>query len=304
MSAHKRFLTLVACAVLLGNCGGSSGTNPPPTTTEAEDDLAAFVEWAGAAWNSLNLLLEAGDALTFPLDCPEGGTMDQQESQIVITDCGVASDTATYRGSGTYAVTDDGTLVTHSWDQDLTVDGGSFDGESFSSTGYINFDTSDDSITYDFSATLGSGVHRLAGTVTNNADGTRDLTLSVSLSGIIWLDCTFDNADLDALTQETIDAGCDDTTAGTTDSCATLGCSNDFQCQLFADDDPSDEFTTANIECAEGCCAVIEGESACDDTTVSCTNDFECQLFADDDTTDAFETDNVQCSDGCCTLIE
>lgn len=303
MFSRFRLIGFAACLVFLIHCGGSTQNNTEESSA-SEQDLAAFVEWAGAAWNSLNLLLEAGDTLTFPLDCPEGGTMDQEGSQIVVTDCGVASDTATYQGTGTYAITDDGTLVTHAWDQDLTVAGGSFDGASFSSTGYINFDTSDGSVTYDFSATFASGLHRLAGTVTNNPDGTRDLTLSVSLDGIVWLDCTFDNADLDALTQEIIDAGCDTTSAGTTESCATLGCSNDFQCQLFADDDPSDEFTTANIECSEGCCAIVEEASACGANTVSCTNDFECQLFADDDTTDEFETGNTQCIDGCCALIE
>ena len=187
--------------------------------------------------------------------------------------------------------------VTHEWDQDLIIDD-----ETFSTTGSISFDTLDDLIAFDFSATFSSGVYRITGVVTNNSDGTSDLTLSILHDGEVWQDGTFDNADLSALTDSEVDSACSDNDDA---ACSTLECSNDFQCQLFADDDPDDEFTTGNTECASGCCALVAEESDCDDTTISCTTDFQCQLFADDDTTDEFETDNVECADdGCCALIE
>ncbi|MBI2068301.1 MAG: hypothetical protein HYT77_09855 [Deltaproteobacteria bacterium] len=40
------------------------------------------------------------------------------------------------------------------------------------------------------------------------------------------------------------------------DACETSACANDFECQLFADDNPRDEFETSNVQCntTTGCC--------------------------------------------------
>lgn len=297
------FLRCLLCGVMmivLGACGGDSESSSTSTTVTAEEaDFATFVEWSGSAWDSLVLLLEEGDkTLLFPVDCPGGGSIDEEGAEVAINDCVVTSESGTtYLGRGTYSVTEVGALTTHEWDQDLIVD----DITTFSSTGSINFDTSNDLIAYDFTATFTSGVYRITGIVNNNVDSTSNLTISVEQDGESWLDCSFDDADLDALTDEEVDTACSDDDDPV---CDTLECSNDFQCQLFADEDTTDEFETGNTECTAGCCALVEEESACALNTISCSSDFQCQLFADDDPADEFETDNVECgADGCCALI-
>ncbi|MBI2092592.1 MAG: hypothetical protein HYT75_06345 [Deltaproteobacteria bacterium] len=236
-------------------------------------------------------------SLTFPLNCPGGGTMDMEGSQININDCVTTSESGTeYLGRGTYTVSESGSLVTHEWSQDLIVAGGT----TFSSTGSISFDTLDDLVAFDFSATFSSGVFRFTGIVANNADDTSDLTLSVMQDGVTWLDCSFDDSDLNALTDDLVDTACAD---DDDPACSTLECSNDFQCQVFADNDQTDEFTTGNTQCVSGCCSLVEATVSCAANTISCTTDFQCQMFADDDQTDEFTTSNVECSGGCCTLI-
>ncbi|OGQ06994.1 MAG: hypothetical protein A3G32_07300 [Deltaproteobacteria bacterium RIFCSPLOWO2_12_FULL_40_28] len=290
------FIVFLVCSTL--QCGGSSGSSTTTSSEPSDADLALFIKWSGAAWEAVNDFMDSDKTLSLPITCPGGGTMTESGSSIALNDCIVTSNSAvTYLGRGTYTVTESGSLVTHEWDQDLIIDD-----ETFSTTGSISFDTLDDLIAFDFSATFSSGVYRITGVVTNNSDGTSDLTLSILHDGEVWQDGTFDNADLSALTDSEVDSACSDNDDA---ACSTLECSNDFQCQLFADDDPDDEFTTGNTECASGCCALVAEESDCDDTTISCTTDFQCQLFADDDTTDEFETDNVECADdGCCALIE
>ncbi|MBI4411648.1 MAG: hypothetical protein HY541_04105 [Deltaproteobacteria bacterium] len=282
------------------HCSGSSGgTDSEDEETEtASADLAVFLEWSGSAWDSLVAIAEDDETLTFPVECPGGGTMDSEGDEVTINDCVVTSETGTtYLGRGAYTLTESGSLVTHEWDQDLIVD----DDATFSSTGSVSFNTLEDLIAFDFSATFSSGVFRLTGTVIDNGNGTSDLTLSVQQDGEAWLDCSLDNQALDSLTDSLINAACADNEDA---ACDTLECGNDFQCQLFADDDPDDEFETGNVECSEGCCAIIEEVADCPESS-SCTDDFSCQLFADDDPDDEFETDNVECGDdGCCALIE
>lgn len=298
VSLFSKIIFIVFLVFSTTQCGGSSGGDSDTTSAEpSEADLALFIKWTGAAWESINDFMASDKTLSLPITCPGGGTMTESGSSIALNDCIVTSDSAvTYLGRGTYTVTESGSLVTHEWDQDLIIDD-----ETFSTTGFISFNTLDDLIAFDFSATFSSGVYRITGVVTDNSDDTSDLTLNILHDGETWLDGTFDNADLSALTDTEIDNASSDNDDA---ACSTLECSNDFQCQLFADDNPDDEFTTGNIECSSGCCAVVAEESDCDDTTISCTTDFQCQLFADDDETDAFETDNVECGDdGCCSLI-
>lgn len=296
MPIFSRYLYVIFCVFVLTHCSSSSGSGTPTSST-AEDDLATFTKWCGSAWDSLNATIESDKTLSLPLDCPGGGSMTGDESSIEINDCVVTSEAGTtYLGRGTYTVTESASLVTHEWDQDLIVD----DSTTFSSTGSISFGIADDLIAYDFSATFSSGTYRITGIVTTNPDGTSDLTISVLKDGEVWLDGSFNDADLDALTDEEVDEACSD---DDDPECDTLECANDFQCQLFADDDQTDEFETNNTECASGCCALIAEESSCDDNTIACTTDFQCQMFADDDQTDEFETDNIECADGCCAVM-
>lgn len=299
---YLKRISAVFCLVFLVQCSssssGSGGTTT--TTTTEEDDLATFVDWSGYTWDSLSLLIDDSKTLdsALPIECAGGGTIEEGDNGIDINDCVDTIDSASYLTRGSYSVTESTGLVTHEWDQDVLVD----DDEIFSTTGSISFDTSSDGlIAFDFSATFESGVYQITGIVSDNSDGTTDLSITCSLDGEVWLDCTYEDADLSSLTQETIDAGCEDDD----ESCTTLDCSNDFQCQLFAEDDQTDEFETSNSRCVDGCCAVVSEESDCDSSTVSCTTDFECQQFADEDQTDEFETNNVECaSDGCCAVTD
>ena len=292
-----RWWCVIICLGILLNCSGSSQNTTVEETNTASEDLAIFMEWAGSAWVSLDSVMTAGKSLTFPLECPGGGSMSIEGDSIAINDCITTSEYGTeYLGRGTYTITESSSLVTHAWDQDLIVDGDT----TFSSTGFISFNTLEDLIAYDFSATFSSGVFRLTGIVDNNPDGTSDLTLAVLQDGVAWLDCSFDDANVDALTDSVIEAACadDDDSA-----CETLECSNDFQCQIFADNDQTDAYTTGNTQCVDGCCALVEETVDCPENTISCTTDFQCQMFADDDLADEFTTSNVECSGGCCSLI-
>lgn len=42
------------------------------------------------------------------------------------------------------------------------------------------------------------------------------------------------------------------------DSCSTSRCTDDFSCQLFADNYPESGLTTANARCVEGCCQAVQ----------------------------------------------
>jgi hypothetical protein len=58
--------------------------------------------------------------------------------------------------------------------------------------------------------------------------------------------------DLDATEKTKIAAGCP-LAAG---ECETDDCDGEFDCQLFAEDNPNDEFKTDNVTCVDGCCAL------------------------------------------------
>jgi len=294
----KGFVLMLSVFFLL-NCSSSSSSSPDDPTPTTDEDLATFIKWVGHAWDDVVASLDASKNfdLDFPVACEGGGTLDLEGSEITINDCVETDGGATYTARGTYAVTESGSLTTHEWEQDVIVD----DDITFTSTGSISFNTTDDLIAYDFSAVFSGETIRVTGIVSDNGDGTSDVTFSVLLDGEAWQDGSFDDDDLDALTDDGVDTACTD---DDDPDCSTLDCSGDFECQLFADDDATDEFETGNIECASGCCALIEDVSECPGSS-PCTTDFQCQLFADDDATDEFETDNVECADdGCCALTE
>lgn len=59
--------------------------------------------------------------------------------------------------------------------------------------------------------------------------------------------------DFDAGNDLTLSGGCEP-------SCASdsTTCDNDFECQLFSENNLNDRFTTANARCRDGCCEVVE----------------------------------------------
>lgn len=59
--------------------------------------------------------------------------------------------------------------------------------------------------------------------------------------------------DFDVTNTLTLAAGC-----GVTCASDSKACDNDFECQLFADNNQTDSFTTANSRCRNGCCKVVE----------------------------------------------
>ncbi|MBI2343270.1 MAG: hypothetical protein HYV02_02860 [Deltaproteobacteria bacterium] len=297
----QRTVVVFLIVGLLG-CSGSTAsdtTETTETTTATLNDLTTFVQWAGHTWDDLVAQLSVSKAFSvdFPIPCAGGGTITSDGTTISLNDCTETYGETTYVTRGTYTVTTSGSLTTHAWEQSIIVDGST----TFSCTGSVSFNTSDDLVAFDYSGTFTSGTFRLTGTVADNSDGTSDCIFSVLLDGEAWQDGLFDDTDLDALTETQVDQACTD---DDDPACATLECANDFQCQLFADDNTSDEYETGNIECASGCCALKSSVSECPDSA-PCSTDFQCQLFADDSTTDVFETDNVTCADdGCCAVVE
>lgn len=280
------FVGLVSCS------SSSTETTPDETST----DLATFVRWAGHAWDDLVLLLDDSKnvVLDFPVSCEGGGTMDLEGSIITFNDCTETDGTMTYTTDGTHTVTETGALTTHEWTYSLIVD----DDTTFSCTGSISFNILGEGIAFDYSGVFTSGTLRLTGVVSDNADGTSDVTFSVLLDGVALYDGLFDDDDLDALSDDDVDAA---VTADDDLTCSTLECSTDFECQIFAENDMTDEFETGNIECSSGCCALVEDVATCPGSS-PCGDDFTCQLFADDDDTDDFTTDNSSCdlATGCC----
>ena len=244
-------------------------------------------------------------SLSFPIACGGGGEIDQSGSSIVINDCIDTNGSLRYLTRGTYTVTESGSLTTHTWDQEVLVDDnndGTFasDETSFSTTGSISFDTADEQVAYDFSAVFSGETIRIAGIVNDNSDDSSDATFSILLDDVTWKDGLFNDTNLSSLTDSTVNEGCTD---DDDPDCSTLECANDFQCQIFADEDQTDAYTVGNIACVSGCCAAVEAveEDSCPGST-TCTTVFQCQMFADDSTTDEFTTSNVECSNGCCAV--
>lgn len=60
------------------------------------------------------------------------------------------------------------------------------------------------------------------------------------------------------------ESGCGDepTPEPVSDECSeeTVSCSANFECQLFAEDNQSDEYETGNVACVEGCCEIVDRE--------------------------------------------
>lgn len=311
-----RFCLLLSFSFLLACSSSSSSSEDTDDDDDADgtaatsaEDLATFVRWSGHAWDDLAAMLDSSKSidLDFPVECSGGGTIDLEGAEIALNDCIETSGGTTYLSRGTYTVTESGSLTSHEWEQDVMVDENAdsefaTDEASFSSTGSISFNTDDDLVAYDFSATFAGETIRLTGIVSDNAGGlTSDVTFSVLLDGEAWQDGSFDDTDLDNLTDADVDEACTDDDDA---QCDTLECSGDFECQIFAEDDQTDEFETGNTECSAGCCALAEEASACPGSS-PCTGIFSCQLFADDDATDEFETDNVECGDdGCCAVTD
>lgn len=295
MLQFPKYILLILCTMGVMACSDSS----TDITTTNLDDLETFVQWAGHSWDDLGALVDSSKSvnLDYPVACEGGGTIDLVGSSITFNDCTETAGTTTYVTRGTYTVTESVSLVTHEWDYTVGVD----DSTSFTSTGSISFNTSDDLIAFDYSGVFTSGTFRLTGVVSDNSDGTSDVTFSVLLDGEQWQNGSFDNADLDTLSADSIDAACTDDDDS---ACDTLECTNDFQCQLFADSDSTDAYETGNIECAAGCCALIaEVEvDACPGSSV-CSNDYQCQVYADSDSTDNFVAGSTECSAGCCAVI-
>ncbi|MDO8462534.1 MAG: hypothetical protein Q7S98_06755, partial [Deltaproteobacteria bacterium] len=95
---NKIRLMITVFALLGFGCSSSNvtdlvGNKDKPTS---DQDLATFLEWSGAAWDSLNTSLTTGKNLTFPLSCPGGGSMDLSGSNIVLTNCAVSSTANTF----------------------------------------------------------------------------------------------------------------------------------------------------------------------------------------------------------------
>ena len=303
---HWRRFCLIFLIGILAQCGSSSSSQPEDASTTAAQDLAAFVKWAGFNWNSVAPLLDDTKDISaaLPITCSGGGTIDLDGTTITINDCIDTESTSHYLSRGTYTVTVSGSLSTHEWDQTILIDengDGTFANSepSFTTTGSISFDTTDDLIAYDYSAVFGSRTIELTGIVSDHNNGTSDVTFTILLDGTAWQDGSFTNTDLSSLTDSDVDSA----VTADTDSCDTMECYNDFQCQLFADGNSTDAFETSNTVCTAGCCAlnIQTTESDCPGSS-TCTNDFACQLFADDDPNDAFTTANVSCNldTGCC----
>lgn len=294
--AKKTFIAV--CVVCLSGCSSSSVTVTEDPNTTALSNLATFIKWAGHTWRDLTPALDATKnvTLSFPVSCEGGGTIDLDGSDIVLNDCTETVDGTTYLARGNYTITESGSLTTHGWTQTVLVDGDT----TFSTTGSISFNTTDDLNAFDFSGTFGSDTFRLTGVVQDNSDSTSDVTFSVMRNNEAWQDGLFNGTELDSLTDAEVDEACTDDDDPV---CGTLECSSDFQCQIFADGDTTDVYESGNTECSSGCCALIADVNECPDST-PCSTDFQCQMFADNDLTDQYETNNVQCTNGCCALIE
>ena len=186
-------------------CG--SGNPPGEVTRTAADDIVTFISWSAAAWDALGSVVESDKTLTFPVTCPGGGEMAVKGSQVTLSNCSVTSDNGTYTGSGTYTVSEQGTLVTHSWDQDLSASETNAT-VTFSSDGFITFDNSGSSVSFQFEATFSTGVHLMSGSLAENNDGTIDLSITLALDGVAWLNCSFDDVIVANLTEAEILTGC------------------------------------------------------------------------------------------------
>jgi len=104
-------------------------------------------------------------------------------------------------------VSEQGNLVTHSWDQTLSASetNGTV---TFSSDGFITFDNSGSSVSFQFEATFSTGVHLMSGSLAENNDGTIDLSITLALDGVAWLNCSFDDVIVANLTEAEILTGC------------------------------------------------------------------------------------------------
>ena len=319
MVNYFKKILLVLWAVGFLSCSSSTSTTTPTAAT-IEEDLATFIRWAGHAWDDVAASLNSAKGVELTSgDCGDEdstapGSITVDADSITFNDCEETYGSIIYLSRGDYTWAESDTLTTHEWEQTILVDengDGTYadDEPSFTTTGTISFGIADDLIVFDYSAVFDSGTVRLTGTVSDNSDGTSDVTASVSLDGEAWQDCSFDDEDLDTLTDTEVDeANTDDDDP----ACATLDCANDLQCQIFADDTDGDEFQTDNTVCTVGCCALVvadeeeEGEEDACPGSSACTTNFGCQTFADNDLTDEFTTANSSCdtASGCCVTTD
>lgn len=308
-TSYKKVFFILWMICLAGCSSSSTTTTAADPAVAASSDLTIFTKWAGHAWKDVAAATQ--DSSDKDIDtsllspCTGGGTIEESGSTITLSGCIETDGGTTYMTSGTDTITFTipGSLTTHNWDQTVIVDSDT----TFTSTGSISFDTVNDLISFDYTGTFDSIKFRLTGIVSDNPDDTSDVAYSVlwnegdrDTADVAWKDGSFDDTDLDTLTDSEVDQAYTDDNDS---ACSTLECANDFQCQIFADDDPTDAYTTGNTQCTAGCCALVEETVGCAANTISCTTDFQCQMFADDDLTDEFTTSNVECSSGCCAVI-
>ncbi len=108
------------------------------------------------------------------------------------------------------------------------------------------------------------------------------------------IDCDDSDADV------TQDCYSDTTNADVTCDSSTIACENDFQCQLFAEDDQTDDFETGNVACVEGCCEISEGGGGGGGGDSPTTED-DCDDSIDNDDDGDTDCDDSDCggSEGC-----
>ncbi|MDO8519489.1 MAG: hypothetical protein Q7T11_04940 [Deltaproteobacteria bacterium] len=299
----------ILCLVTLAGCSSSSSELTDDDDPTIDENLATFVQWAGSAWTDVAASVGASKTFTvdFPVECADGGSMDSDDdgATVSIDDCVETIGGTTYLSRGDYTVTESGDLTTHEWDQTILIDDngdGTFDDDEqdFTSTGSISFNTDGDQIAFDYSGVFGNGTLQLTGIVSDNDDGTSDVTFYVILDDEAYQEGSFDDADLDTLSDDDVDTACDD---NSTSTCATQECSVDFECQLFAGDDQSDDFETGNTICTDGCCALDEDVEVaeCPDTGACPSGDFDCQLLAANDSSYTFSGEGAcNTTTGCC----
>ena len=89
--------------------------------------------------------------------------------------------------------------------------------------------------------------------VTEDVCGTMEEDLDDVCGGEEPTDCSSEDSD-----------GCGEEPVAGECSEETVSCSADFECQLFAEDNQSDEYEIDNVECVSGCCEIVEGGNDAD----------------------------------------
>lgn len=196
-------LSILASFALLAACGSNDAVTTPDTpATPSEpsaDNVAVGLDSVAMGWK----LLSEEDELSLPYTCPGGGEIDAMGNY---DDCKLStSNRSLTLSEGTLSGEEnsDGSK-TITWDS--TANAGS---DAFDYDGTLTVDDPPSDADFDITLTIDDIEIGLAGTVTENDDGTLDAEVTISVGGEEFATCSADDLNVDSATDEDLLALCE-----------------------------------------------------------------------------------------------